>query len=58
MTALRIIIAVLLALAGVALVGAGCFTWGVNNHAIGFPYREMVGLGLALIGLAAWVAFA
>lgn len=53
----RIIIAVLLALAGIALLAGGWFTWGVNNHAIGFPYREMVGLGVALIGLAAWVVF-
>lgn len=55
---MRTALAILLALAGIILVVAGLATWGVNNHMIGFPFREMVGLGLVLIGLAAWTAVA
>lgn len=55
---MKIAIVIILALAGIILVAAGCFTWGVNNHVIGFPYREMVGLGVALIVIATAVGFA
>lgn len=58
MSAMRIVVIVLLVLAGLALVAAGIATWGVNNHVIGFPYKEMLGLGMVLLGLAAWVGFA
>lgn len=58
MSALRIIIAVLLTLAGIALLGAGLYTWGWESHVIAMPYREMTGLGATLLGLAGWVWFA
>lgn len=58
MSALRVTLIVLLALIGLALLVGGLATWGVNNHMIGFPYREMTGLGLALLGLAVWVGVA
>ncbi len=58
MSAARIVVIVLLVLAGLALLAAGIATWGINNHVIGFPYKEMVGLGLVLLGLAGWVLYA
>lgn len=58
MSAPRIIVIVLLTLLGAALLIAGIYTWGVDNHVITMPYREMAGLGVALLGLAAWVCFA
>lgn len=58
MSALRIAVIVLLVIAGLVLVTAGIGTWGINNHVIGFPYKEMLGLGLVLLGLAGWVWFA
>ena len=53
-----LIASVMLALAGAALITAGIATWGTDNHLVGFPYREMTGIGVGFLLLAAWVAVA